>query len=103
VPDEPRAHWGHRYATEAARAALRYGFDTLGLEHIIAITSVGNSRSRRVMTRLGMMYQPDEDFDHPRVPADSPIRRHVLYRIDRAGFSAHEAEVSAFDSAAYAT
>jgi RimJ/RimL family protein N-acetyltransferase len=97
------AHWGHGYATEAARAALRYGFDTLGLEHIIAITSVGNSRSRRVMTRLGMVYQPDEDFDHPRVPADSPIRRHVLYRIDRAGFSTHEAEVSAFDSAANAT
>jgi RimJ/RimL family protein N-acetyltransferase len=79
---------GHGYATEAARAALRYGFDTLGLEDIIAITAVGNARSRRVMTRLGMVYHPDEDFDHPRVPADSPILRHVLYRIDKVGFSA---------------
>jgi RimJ/RimL family protein N-acetyltransferase len=82
------AHWGHGYATEAARAALRHGFDTLGLENIIAITAVGNARSRRVMTRLGMVYHPDEDFDHPRVPADSPILRHVLYRIDKVGFSA---------------
>jgi 3-dehydroquinate dehydratase/shikimate dehydrogenase len=97
------AHWGHGYATEAARAALHHGFDTLRLEEIIAITSVGNTRSRRVMTKLGMVHHPDQDFDHPRLPANSPILRHVLYRIGRTAFSAHEAGTSAFDSAAKGT
>ena len=77
------AHWGHGYATEGARAALRFGFDSLGLEAIVAFTASGNVRSRRVMTKVGMVHGPDEDFDHPRLPPTSPLVRHVLYRITR--------------------
>jgi hypothetical protein len=36
------------------------------------------------MRRLGMVTDPDEDFDHPALPAGHRLRRHVLYRIDRA-------------------
>ena len=82
-----QAAWGHGYATEGARAALRFGFDDLALEEIVAMTAVGNTRSRRVMTKLGMTYRADDDFDHPRVPAGSPLRRHALYRIRRAAFA----------------
>jgi RimJ/RimL family protein N-acetyltransferase len=82
------AHWGRGYAPEAAREALRFGFDDLGLDEIVSFTSVGNAKSRRVMTKIGMTRAPEGDFDHPRVPATSPLLRHVLYRINAAVFAA---------------
>jgi RimJ/RimL family protein N-acetyltransferase len=47
-------YWGRGYATEAARASLRYGFDVLGLGEIVSFTTENNVRSRRVMERIGM-------------------------------------------------
>ena len=75
------AHWNHGYASEAARAALRFGFDILHVDEIVAFTVPPNRRSRRVMEKLGMTHDPADDFDHPGLPADYPLRRHVLYRI----------------------
>jgi RimJ/RimL family protein N-acetyltransferase len=76
-----RAHWGKGYATEAARAALHYGFEQLGLDEIVAFTVPQNIRSRAVMERLGMTRSPDDDFDHPSLPEGHPRRRQVLYRV----------------------
>lgn len=75
-----RTAWGSGYATEAARAALDAGFRELGLAEIVAFTTVGNVRSRAVMERLRMERDPGDDFDHWRLPAGHPLRRHVLYR-----------------------
>jgi RimJ/RimL family protein N-acetyltransferase len=75
-----RDHWGNGYATEAARAAITFAFDDLGLDEIVSFTSEVNVPSRRVMERLGMTHDPRDDFDHPSV-ASGPLRRHVLYRI----------------------
>lgn len=75
------AHWGKGYATEGALAALGYGFDTLHIKEIVAYTAVQNQRSRRVMEKLGMHHQRQDDFDHPAVPEGHPMRRHVLYRL----------------------
>ena len=84
-----RAYWGRGYATEAARAALDYGFDELGLREIVALTVPENLRSRRVMERLGMTRSPEDDFDHPRLP-EGPLKRHVLYRLQNPkGRTAH--------------
>jgi RimJ/RimL family protein N-acetyltransferase len=47
-------YWGNGYATEIGRAGLTFGFDDLAAEEIIAFTEPGNTRSRRVMERLGM-------------------------------------------------
>jgi RimJ/RimL family protein N-acetyltransferase len=77
-----RAYWGRGYATEAAREALDYGFEKLGLTEIVATTVPANRRSRQVMERLGMTRAPEDDFDHPRVPEGS-LKRHVLYRLRR--------------------
>ncbi len=74
-------HWGHGYATEGSRAALAFGFTTVGLDEIVAMTAVGNERSRRVMERLGMKRNPADDFDHPSIVAGHPLRGHVLYRL----------------------
>ncbi|MCZ4497193.1 MAG: acetyltransferase, family protein [Thermoleophilia bacterium] len=76
-----RAAWGHGYATEAARAALGFGFTKVGLEEVVSFTVPQNVRSRAVMERLGMTHDPADDFDHPRLEAASPLRRHVLYRL----------------------
>lgn len=76
-------HWGQGYATEGARAALAFGFERLGLAQIVSITVPENTRSRRVMEKLGMTRDPSEDFDHPLLPEGHRLRRHVLYRIDR--------------------
>jgi RimJ/RimL family protein N-acetyltransferase len=76
--------WGCGYASEAALAALDFGFDVFGLDEIVAFTAEHNIRSRRVMERIGMTHDPRDDFDHPAVPVDSPLRPHVLYRIGAA-------------------
>ena len=81
-----RPFWGHGYATEGATAALTFAFSDLGLDEIVSMTSPANERSRRVMERLGMTRRAEDDFDHPRIPPGNPIRRHVLYRLNRSAW-----------------
>jgi RimJ/RimL family protein N-acetyltransferase len=81
--------WGHGYATEAARAALGFGWGRLQLAEIVSFTVPGNLRSRRVMEKLGMRRDPADDFDRPGLPEGHPLRRHVLYRIAAAAARAH--------------
>jgi RimJ/RimL family protein N-acetyltransferase len=54
--------WGKGYATEVARAALGYGFDTLELELIFAMTLPDNHASQAVMKRLGLTYRRRVDY-----------------------------------------
>ena len=77
-----RAYWGKGYATEAARASLQMGFETLALPEIVAFTAIGNRRSRAVMERIGML-DAHQDFEHPGVPEGHPLRKHCLYRMRR--------------------
>jgi RimJ/RimL family protein N-acetyltransferase len=81
---------GQGYATEAAREALRFGFEQVGLGEIVSFTVPQNIRSRRVMERIGLVRDPAGDFDHPRVdPVAYPhLVPHVLYRLSRAGWEA---------------
>ena len=74
-------HWGRGYATEAARAALAFGFERLALDEIVSFTVPANQRSRALMERIGMTRDPAEDFEHPSLPPEHPLRQHVLYRI----------------------
>lgn len=76
-----RPFWSRGYATEGARACLRFGFQELGLGEIVSFTATGNIRSQAVMRRLGMTHDPADDFDHPGLPEGHPLRRHVLYRV----------------------
>ena len=75
-----RPFWRQGYATEAAEAAMADGFGRLGLREIVAFTAAVNLPSRGVMEGLGMLRDPSADFMHPRVPPDSPLCPHVLYR-----------------------
>ncbi len=75
------AYWYQGLATEGARAAADYAFETLDLGEIVAFTLPANAASRRVMTKLGMERDPAYDFDHPDIPPGSPFSRHLLYRL----------------------
>jgi RimJ/RimL family protein N-acetyltransferase len=77
-------YWGQGLATEGARAAVRYGFETLGLDEIVSFTVPANTRSTRVMEKIGMTRNPADDFDHPQLPEGNALRRHVLYRLRRS-------------------
>lgn len=50
-------YWNQGYATEAARAVLRFGFADLGLQRIWAPHFAGNLASGRVMQKIGMRYE----------------------------------------------
>ena len=78
-----RDAWGHGYATEAASASMRFGFEQADLGQIVSFTSFPNLRSQAVMERIGMTRDPDGDFEHPSIPEGSPLRHHMLYRISR--------------------
>ena len=51
-----KENWNNGYATEAAAALVRYGFETLGLEKIVSSAHVDNRASIRVMEKIGMKY-----------------------------------------------
>lgn len=74
-------HWGKGFATEAARGALRVGFELLCLPEIVSFTAVCNKRSRAVMERLHM--REVGPFEHPSLPVGSRLRRHCLFRLSR--------------------
>jgi RimJ/RimL family protein N-acetyltransferase len=76
--------WGRGLATEGAGAVVRHAFDVLALPALVSFTVPANVRSRRVMERLGMNRDAQEDFDHPMLAAGDRLRRHVLYRLNRA-------------------
>ena len=76
-----RASWGQGYATEAGTACLDFAFDKLELSEVFAFASVPNMKSRAVMERLSME-NLQANFDHPTVPNNSPLREHVVYKID---------------------
>ncbi|MFL6600717.1 MAG: GNAT family N-acetyltransferase [Steroidobacteraceae bacterium] len=78
-----KEHWGRGYASEAAAASLRFAFDHLKLQQIVAFTVPLNKRSMRVMERIGMSRDPADDFEHPNLAPGHPLRPHVLYRVNR--------------------
>lgn len=82
-----REHWGKGLATEGAGTLVRHGFEVLKLPELVSFTVPANLRSLRVMEKLGMTHDALDDFDHPSIPADNSLRRHVLYRLKRDDWS----------------
>jgi RimJ/RimL family protein N-acetyltransferase len=58
--------WGYGYATEAAMACIKYGFETLKIKKITGRAMPGNLASLKVLQKCGMQYIGDEIVDgHP--------------------------------------
>lgn len=74
-----KANWNNGFATEAAKACLQFGFNTLKLKEIYSFTSVNNVRSENVMKKIGMTREGY--FEHPLVEDGHILKKHVLYKI----------------------
>ena len=70
---------GTGLATEGAAAARDWAFANLDIAEVVAITAESNVRSQAVMTKLGLVRDPAQDFDHPKLAEDHPLRRHVFF------------------------
>lgn len=79
--------WGQGFATEGAKTIAAYAFETLKMYSLVSFTAEQNIRSRGVMERIGMTFDPAETFDHPNLPEGHLLRRHVLYRLRAEEFA----------------
>jgi ribosomal-protein-alanine N-acetyltransferase len=78
-----RAAWGGGIATEAGAAAVRHGFEALGLDRLVAVVRPDNEGSKRVLAKLGLRFVAVED--HYGVPDAE------LWALDRAAWAAGRA------------
>ena len=74
-----RHFWNCGYATEGAKACLKYGFVSLGFNEVVSFTSVLNTKSINVMKKIGMTFEGK--FEHPNLEEGHRLRTHVLYKI----------------------
>lgn len=88
-----RRHWGHGYATEAARPLLHYGFTEVGLDRVLSIRRVENAASGRVMEKLGLHYAHETV-----VPSNGT--RVAVHALDRREYEALATPASSASSAA---
>jgi RimJ/RimL family protein N-acetyltransferase len=81
-----KEYWGKGYAPEAARQVLKFGFEVIKFEEIFSWTATTNTNSMRVMEKIGLQRDLDNDFDYPSIPEGHRLRRHVLYRLKASEF-----------------
>ncbi len=74
-------YWRQGYATEAARMVLHLAFEKYGLQEVVSFTAAVNLPSIAVMKKIGLLHNPKDDFDHPKLDKTHPLSRHVLYRL----------------------
>lgn len=79
-------YWNQGYATEAAKMVLHLAFEKYGLKEVVSFAPKVNAPSIAVMEKIGMQHDPQDDFDHPGLPKDHPLSRHVLYRLTSKKF-----------------
>ncbi len=89
-----KSYWGQGYATEAAYAAMRYGFEQANLPQLIALAYPQNIASQRVMQKLGMTCAGESDHYHG--------LRLVLYTRDRASFTPNNSYYALHEGGSYA-
>lgn len=73
--------WKRGYAVEGALACIAYAFGPLAMNQVYSFTSTINQASETVMQRIGMT--KIGEFEHPKLDEDSPLKKHVLYKINR--------------------
>lgn len=55
----PKKYWGRGFATEAARAVLKFAFDKVNPAYIVAVTNPKNIASQKVLEKIGLKFQGD--------------------------------------------
>lgn len=78
--------WGRGYATEAARATVRFGFEAAGLERIMSMAHPDNIASNKVIQRCGLRVSGSIVIEETTM---------LLYSMDRPGSPSAAAEAAA--------
>jgi RimJ/RimL family protein N-acetyltransferase len=73
--------WGNGFTFEAATPAINYAFELLQWKRIVAFTTYQNGPSWRLILRLEMVSEKQDDFIQPPVPDGHPLAPHCLYRL----------------------
>lgn len=81
-----KEYWGHGYAPEAALKCLDIAFNEFNISEIVAFTPKVNIPSERVMQKIGMKFNPHDEFNHYKVPDTHILSKHVLYKISLNDF-----------------
>ena len=81
--------WGKGLASEAAKSILRFGFLDLGLSKIVSFTAELNQPFIRVMQKIWMKCNPEDTFNHPKLPSNHPLQRHIIYRLQKTDWLEH--------------
>ena len=76
-----KQNWGQGFATEAAMACLKLGFEEFDIPEIYSFTTVSNTPSARVMIKIGMIFQGY--FEHPMLDDGDDLKTHILYKINK--------------------
>lgn len=76
-------HWGHGFAPEAGKRVLKGAFEEFGLKKVVSFTAKLNTKSIRVMEKIGLKHHPEYDFYHPNLSNESDLKPHVLYQLSR--------------------
>ena len=71
-------HWGKGDVFEAAFRFLHLAVEELHLKVVFSLTAMHNTRSIKLMQKLGLKFCTD--FNHPHLPSDHRLSQHVLYR-----------------------
>jgi len=79
-------YWGQGLATEGAKKCLEIGFNEYNFNEIVAFTAKINKPSERVMQKLGMVHDAQDDFYHPKMQKEHLLSLHVLYRLSKSNF-----------------
>lgn len=79
-------YWNKGYATEGARVVLHYAFTQLKLNEVVSFTVPNNIKSIRIMEKIGLRYDSNDDFDHPKLSKNIRLCRHILYRLKKDQF-----------------
>ena len=79
-------HWGKGFAPEAAKAVLKAAFEKFKLDEVVSFTAKLNTKSIRVMEKIGLTHNLKDDFLHPKLNDDSNLRPHVLYRLNKSQY-----------------
>ena len=73
--------WGKGYATEMTMGLLRYGFGTLQLPVIVAITNLANTPSQQVLLKAGLRRNGERLFAHPAYADQGPMAWFEAHRV----------------------
>lgn len=76
-----KSAWGKGFATEGAKRCLKYAFNELKLERVISTCTKNNSKSEKVMSKLGMVRK--KVFNHPKLKKYPAFEKCIWYEITK--------------------